>query len=60
MIDVERRRARRARTCTATTSPKDVGPGKTAKFRFKANLEGIYELELHDSGAQLAEVRVDP
>jgi FtsP/CotA-like multicopper oxidase with cupredoxin domain len=39
---------------------KDVGPGQTAKFRVKANLEGIYELELHDSGAQLAKVRVNP
>jgi hypothetical protein len=39
---------------------KDVGPGQTARFRVKANLEGIYELELHDSGAQLAKVRVNP
>jgi hypothetical protein len=39
---------------------KDVGPGQTAKFRFKADLEGVYELELHDSGAQIAEIRVNP
>ncbi len=39
---------------------KDVGPGQTAKFRFKADIEGVFELELHDSGGQIAEITVNP
>ena len=39
---------------------KDVGPGVKARFREKADIEGIYELELHDSGAVLAKVTVEP
>jgi hypothetical protein len=39
---------------------KDVGPGVKARFREKADLEGIYELELHDSGAVLAKITVEP
>lgn len=39
---------------------KDVGPGTKARFREKADLEGIYELELHDSGAVLAKITVEP
>jgi hypothetical protein len=39
---------------------KDVGPGTTAKFRFKADIEGVFELELHDSGGQIAELTVKP
>jgi hypothetical protein len=39
---------------------KDVGPGQTAKFRFKADIEGVFELELHDSGGQIAELTVNP
>ena len=37
-----------------------VGPGKTARLRFRADLEGIFELELHGSGTQIAEVEVRP
>ena len=37
-----------------------VGPGRTARLRFKADLEGIFELELHGSGALLAKLRVEP
>ena len=29
---------------------KDVAPGKPARFRVKANAEGIFELEAHDLG----------
>jgi uncharacterized cupredoxin-like copper-binding protein len=39
---------------------KPLTPGKTARFRFKATLEGVFELELHHSGAQLARVTVKP
>jgi hypothetical protein len=39
---------------------KDVGPGKAARFRFKADIEGVFELELHHSGAQLAKITVKP
>jgi len=39
---------------------KEVGPGKTAKFRFEADLEGIYEMELHHHGTQLARITVKP
>lgn len=39
---------------------KDVGPGQKARFRETADLEGVYELELHDSGAQLARITVEP
>ena len=36
---------------------KELQPGKTAKFRFKADIEGVFELELHPS-TQLAKVTV--
>jgi FtsP/CotA-like multicopper oxidase with cupredoxin domain len=36
---------------------KKLQPGKTAKFRFKADIEGVFELELHPS-TQLAKVTV--
>jgi FtsP/CotA-like multicopper oxidase with cupredoxin domain len=38
----------------------DVGPGRTARMRFKADLEGVFELELHGNGALLANLRVEP
>ncbi len=34
--------------------------GKPARTRFKANLEGIFEIENHDTTAQIAELRVNP
>jgi hypothetical protein len=34
--------------------------GERARVRFKATLEGIYEVELHGSGEQIAELRVSP
>ena len=39
---------------------REVGPGKTGRFRFRASFEGIYELELHHRGTQLARVTVKP
>jgi FtsP/CotA-like multicopper oxidase with cupredoxin domain len=36
---------------------KELKPGETAKFRFKADIEGVFELELHPS-TQLAKVTV--
>jgi FtsP/CotA-like multicopper oxidase with cupredoxin domain len=39
---------------------KDVGPGRAARFRFKADVEGVFEIELEDSHRQIAELRVEP
>jgi hypothetical protein len=39
---------------------KEVGPGRVAKFDFPASIEGIYEAELHGSGEQIAELRIEP
>jgi hypothetical protein len=35
-------------------------PGKPASFRFRARLEGIFEIELEQSGVQVGELRVEP
>lgn len=37
-----------------------VVPGKGTKFDFKAKIEGVYEVEMHASGAIIAEVQVRP
>ena len=37
-----------------------VGPGRATRLRFRADLEGIFELELHGPGTKLAELRVEP
>lgn len=38
-----------------------VGPGQPAVFTIDdANLEGIFEIELHGSGVQIANLRVNP
>ena len=34
--------------------------GKPARTRFRADLEGIFEVEDHDTGTQIAELRVEP
>jgi hypothetical protein len=39
---------------------KALPAGERARVRFKATLEGIYEVELHGSGEQIAELRVSP
>ena len=39
---------------------KDLEPGKTVTVTFKADITGIFEVELEQSAQQLAELRVDP
>ena len=39
---------------------KEVGPGQVVEFDFPASLEGVYEAELHESGEQIAELRIEP
>jgi FtsP/CotA-like multicopper oxidase with cupredoxin domain len=40
---------------------KPVGPGRPAVFAISdANLEGIFEIELHGSAVQIANLRVEP
>ena len=39
---------------------KPVAPGKTARLKFRASVEGVVELELHGSGTQIAEITVEP
>lgn len=37
-----------------------VAPGRPARFDVPAEIEGIFEAELHHSGAQIASVTVEP
>jgi len=39
---------------------KEIGPGRTARFDFPASIEGVFEAELHESGEQIAELRIEP
>ena len=39
---------------------KDVAPGERVRFRFKARLDGVYEIELEDRGLEIASLRVNP
>ena len=34
--------------------------GKTVRLRFKATIEGIYDIELHSTDEQIGRLRVDP
>ena len=38
----------------------DLPAGETVSESFKASITGIFEIELHGSGEQIAELRVDP
>lgn len=38
----------------------DVPAGGEARFAFPADLQGVYEVEMHGSGAQIAELRITP
>jgi len=38
----------------------DVAAGTTAVFSFPADIEGIFEVESHESGEQIAELRIEP
>ncbi len=37
-----------------------VSPGKTTEFRFKADIEGVFEFEEENGGEDLASVEVSP
>ena len=39
---------------------KEVVPGKATSFSFPATIDGIFEIELHSTDDQIAELRVDP
>ena len=39
---------------------KDVKAGQTTKIVFKADIDGIFEIEFEHSGTPIAELRVDP
>jgi len=39
---------------------RDLPAGKTITLRFKADLEGIYEVELEQSGTPLGSIQVEP
>ena len=39
---------------------KPLVPGKTTRLKFKADVEGVVELELHGSGTRIAEITVAP
>ncbi len=39
---------------------KSVGPGKPARFTVKADIEGIFEIELEDSAVEIAQLTVQP
>jgi len=38
----------------------EVPAGGTAKLDFRADLDGVFEVELHHSGAEIAELTVNP
>jgi hypothetical protein len=38
----------------------DVAPGRTARMSFKADITGIFEIELEHSGKQIARLTVEP
>ena len=39
---------------------KDVAPGATARFGFKADIEGVFEVELEDRGEEIIRLTVNP
>lgn len=39
---------------------KPVGPGKPARYSFKADIEGIFEIELHGTAVEIGRLRVEP
>ena len=47
-------------TCTATTSTRTSQADRPARFAFEANAEGIFEIELHGTGTQIAKLVVEP
>ena len=39
---------------------KDVAPGQPARFGFKADIEGVFEVELEDRAEQIIRLTVEP
>ena len=39
---------------------KEVEPGKANKISFTADITGIFDIELHSTDEQIAQLRVDP
>lgn len=39
---------------------RDVAAGGTARFDFKADIPGVFEIELEESGVEVARLRVEP
>ena len=39
---------------------KEIPPNKTTAVSFKASITGIFEIEFHGSGTQIAELKVEP
>ena len=39
---------------------RDVAPGSPARFKFRAKVEGVFEVELEGSHTQIAMLRVEP
>jgi len=39
---------------------RDIPPDKTVNVSFEAELDGIWEIEFHNSGTQIASLRVNP
>jgi hypothetical protein len=39
---------------------RDVTAGGTARFDFKADIPGVFEIELEDAGLEIARLRVEP
>jgi hypothetical protein len=39
---------------------KDVSAGGSVTYKLKANIDGIFEIEIEDLGEQIAELRVNP
>lgn len=39
---------------------KQLKPGKRTRLKFKADVEGVVELELHSTGTAIAEITVEP
>lgn len=68
-IDVRRGEVVRFRVRSATREElhvhgydilRPLPPGRTVAVRFRASIEGIFEVELHRSGRQIGELRVQP
>lgn len=39
---------------------KELPAGRTVTVEFPASIEGVFEAELHESGEQIAELRIEP